>query len=547
MLLASCGSSGSSGPEATSEVADGVESGLPASPHPTRGGQLVYGLEAESDGGFCLPEAQLVTSGIQVARAFYDPLVVPDDEGDYVPYLAKSVDHDGSYRTWTITLRAGISFTDGTKLDATVVKNNLDAYRGEYPGRSSVLFQQVFANIASIEVRNELTLRVHTKEPWVAFPASLYGAGRVLIVGQKQLDAPTASCQRNLIGTGPFRFVSWEPNASLRGTRNTSYWQTAPDGEPYPYLDAVEFRPIPNSDARIAALQGGEINMMHTSTPADMSGTLRALRDNGAINLLVSTVQTESEYLIVNTSGTGGANPILSDASARRAIAQAIDKKAINDAANQGWPQLANGPFPPGVLGHLDDTGEPAHDPAAAKKTVAALKAKGASTKLRLLTGTSPAFVAVSAAEKRMLEAVGFEVTITTVDEARLVDEVLAGNYDLSSMRNQPGDDPDANEYWWRGGDNLLNFGRFSDDVIDENLQIGRTDPDPEVRKKAYETISRRFAEQQYNIYLWWAPWAIAEAANVHGILGPDLPDGQKATKRIVSGHPMLGIWIDQS
>ena len=57
--------------------------------------------------------------------------------------------------------------------------------------------------------------------------------------------------------------------------------------------------------------------------------------------------------------------------------------------------------------------------------------------------------------------------------------------------------------------------------------------------------MNRRFAEQQYNLYLWYAPWAVAEASNVHGILGPTLPDGAEPGRQLVSGHPLIGVWID--
>lgn len=527
-----------------------VESGLPDDAKPQRGGELVYGLEAESDGGFCLPEAQLAASGLEIVRALYDPLTVPDGDGGYSPYLAKSVDHDDSYKAWTITLRPGITFHDGSKLDATVVKNNLDAYRGQYDKRSSLLFSFVFKNISSVKVVNELTLRVSLKEAQVAFPAALYASGRVAIVAQAQLEAPgrgaagdgEASCEEKPIGTGPFEFVSWDRNVSLKAKRNENYWQKAPDGEAYPYLDAVEFRPMPNSDARVAALQQGDLNMMHTSTASDMSENLTTLRDEGEINLLISEERTETSYLMINTT----AGP-LADRSTRVAVAQAIDRQKLSELSNKGFATVADGPFAPEVLGHLDDPGFPGFDLAAAKKTVAAMKAADKDTELSLLTSSGPAAVRSAVIEQEMLEAAGFTIELVVANEADLIDQAINGEFELAAFRNQPGDDPDSNYHWWNGGGNPVNFGRFDDPVINENLKIGRTSPDRDKRRKAYETINRRFAEQVYNVYLWYAPWAVAEASNVHGILGPDLPEGGPPAPRLVTGHAVHGIWIDRS
>ena len=519
---------------------DPTESGLADAGRPERGGQLVYALEAEAEKGYCLPESELSISGMQVARAIYDTLTVPDAKGGYAPYLAKDVTHDATYKSWTITLRPGITFHDGSPLDAAVVKNNLDAYRGTYPGRSPLLFSFVFKNVESVEVVNELTLRVTTKIPWVAFPAALYSSGRLGIMAQQQLDDSAKDCAAKPIGTGPFSFVSWTPDVALRVKRNPTYWQKAPDGKPFPYLNAIEFRPMPNSDERVAALQQGEINMMHTSTSADMADNLVKLRDDGAINLMVSSDHTEVSYLLLNSTKTP-----LDTRTARLAIANAIDRTKLNQLANKGLPEVADGPFAPGVLGHLDDPKFPGFDLKAAKRAVAAMKQAGTNTHLSLLTSDGPVAVRQAQIERGMLEAAGLTVELDVESEAELISKVIGGDYDMASFRNQPGDDPDMDHIWWYGDNNPVNFGRFDDPVINQNLDRGRINPDRSVRQDAYEAINREFAKQVWNVWLWYAPWAVAEAANVHGILGPDLPGaGGPPPVRLVTGHSLLGIWI---
>src|SRR5690349_9850057 len=70
---------------------------------PVSGGSVTYGLEAETNGGYCLPEAQLAISGIQVTRTLYDTLAAPDEDGKIQPYLAKSITPNADYTEWTIT------------------------------------------------------------------------------------------------------------------------------------------------------------------------------------------------------------------------------------------------------------------------------------------------------------------------------------------------------------------------------------------------------------------------------------------------------------
>jgi peptide/nickel transport system substrate-binding protein len=539
-LLPGGGGDDEAGPKDEVTVA-AVESGLDQAGKPVRGGQLVYGLEAEVGAtGYCLPEAELAISGMQVARALYDTLTVPDEDGDYVPYLAKAIDHDDRYQEWTISLRPGVTVHDGSTLDAKVVKHNLDAYRGAYEGRSPLLFSFVLDNIDDVEVVNELTVRVTTKVPWVAFPAVLYASGRLGIMAQAQLDAGADACATKPIGTGPFSFVSWTRDQALKVRRYPKYWQKAPDGKPFPYLNAIEFRPVQNSDSRIAQLQQGELNMMHTSTSSDMAGALPALRDSGAINLLVSSEKAEVAYVMMNSK----VKP-LDDRNARLAIAHAIDREKLNEMSNKGFPEVAEGPFAPTVLGHLDDPGFPTYDLAKAKAEVAALKKAKKDTSLSLLTSAGPVAVRQAQIELEMLEAAGFEVTLEIETEADLIKRVIGGDYELAAFRNQPGEDPDMDYIWWYGKANPVNFGRFEDPVIDENLERGRTDPDPKVRKAAYEAINRQFAKQVWNVWLWHSPWAVAEASNVHGILGPELPGDQgPPSPRLVTGHSLLGVWI---
>ncbi len=105
---------------------------------PKEGGSITYGLEAETGGGWCPTSERLAASGIEVGAAIYDTLIVPNDKNEIVPYLAKSVDPNADYTQWTITLRDGIKFHDGTPLDADAVKANIDAWRkGSSTARST--------------------------------------------------------------------------------------------------------------------------------------------------------------------------------------------------------------------------------------------------------------------------------------------------------------------------------------------------------------------------------------------------------------------------
>ena len=529
------------------------ESGLEEAGEPERGGTLVYGLEADSAGGYCLPEGQLAISGMMVVRAVYDTLTVPNADGGYSPYLAKAVTPNDDYTQWDIELREGIKFHDGTDLDATVVKNNLDAYRGAYPAREPLLFVFVLQNIDTVEVVDDLTVRVTTKMPWVSFPAFLYSSSRLGIMGQAQLD-DEKSCDRNLIGTGPFEFESWTPNQKLVAKRNPDYWQIAPDGKPYPYADGIEFRPMPDGDIRVNAIQSGEVNVMHHSGTEDMAGTLRDLRDSGIVNMYVSEDQAEVSFIQLNHG-----RPPFDDIRMRRALAMGADRQAILNSLAAGVPTLANGPFAPDSIGYVEDPGFPAYDLEEAKKLVDEYVAEGNKAEFTISATPDPGVVRLAEVIQERSAAVGVKVTIVKREQAALINDAIGGEFEAMTFRNYPGGDPDTLHVWFYGMGNPVNFSRVEDEEMNALLDEGRTTADPAARAKIYQDLNRRMAELVVNVWAWYTPWAIVTGSKVHNVLGPPLPGdditepGKTTTEDpelqpnpgLATGHSLIGMWID--
>jgi len=506
---------------------------------PTYGGELVYGMEAANTDGWCLPEAQLAISGIQVARAIYDTLTVPNADGEYVPFLAESVEPNEDFTRWTITLRDGVTFHDGTALDATVVKNNLDAYRGAYPGRSPLLFLFVFANIAAVDVVDDLTLTVTTATPWPALPAYLYLSGRVGIMAQAQLDDP-ATCDRNLIGTGPFVFDEWEVADFLSATRNEDYWQVDASGNQLPYLDRVEFRTFTDATARSNALLSGELNGLHTNTAGEIA-TLAGDAEAGTVALAQSPARAEVTYLLFNAAKAPFDNRL-----AREAVALAVDREQMRETVYQGVMDLASGPFAPGVAGYLEDAGLPDHDPDRAEELVAQYEQEtGEPLAFTMTIVNFPDAQLVAQFVQEQLAEVGIEMSIVVVEQAAEISTALGDEWQALNWRNHPGDDPDTQYVWWYGGA-PTNFNKFDDPEINRLLDEGRVATDPAERRATYEELNRYFAEQLYNVWTVWTNWTVATAPEVRGIQGPELPDGSPPAEGFVDGHPVSGVWIAQ-
>ncbi len=528
LLAGACGGGDddAAGDDTTRTTADSGE--------PTPGGSVVYGLEAETSGGWCLPEAQLAIAGIQVARAVYDTLTLPNADGEYVPYLAKAVTPSATYDEWTIELREGVKFHDGTDLTAEVVKNNIDAYRGQYSNRSPLLFIFVYENIDTVEATGPLTVTVTTKTPWPAFPSYLYANGRMGIMGQAQLD-DAEHCGDNLVGTGPFVKADWQVNDHFTAERNPGYWN-----QPYPYLDSIEFRPISEPEQRVNSLEAGEVQMIQTNRALSIE-TLRGLADSGDVNLVEGTEYAEVAYMMMNAS-----KPPFDNILARQALAYAVDREVLRAVRTKNVLTNASGPFAPGAMGYLEDTDFPEHDLDKAMELVAQYEEETGSELAFTLTNNADAdSQETSQLWKEMAEAAGMKVELKTVDQAREIDDAIAGNFQGDLWRNHPGGDPDLQYVWWHSG-SPVNFNKFSDPEIDRLLEEGRVETDPAKRTAIYEDLNRRFAEQVWNVWSQWTLWVVASAPEVHGVLGPELPGGTAPFPGLSDGHQVTGIWVEQ-
>jgi peptide/nickel transport system substrate-binding protein len=555
MVAAACGGSGGGGGGGRT----GAQFDEPPTDEgtPQRGGKVTYGLEAETGGGWCLPNSQLAAGGIAVAGAIYDTLVVPASDGEggveYAPYLAESVEPNDTFTEWTIKVREGITFHDGTPLNADAVKGTLDAFRGLVEGIPAPLFGTiVLPPVTSVDVVDDLTVRVTTDVPWVAFDAALWSTGRLGIVAPAQLANPD-TCERNLIGTGPFRIVNcesadcgWVINDRFTAERNPDYWREDADGNQLPYLDEIEFRPVPAVAQRVNGLTGGELNLMHTTDGPSITN-LRRDAEAGRINLLESDFAAEISYSMLNVEV-----PPFNNKNARLAIAHALDPEEFIELTQDGVPTRAVQPFAPDNIAYTDpdELDFPRHNPDRAREFVDAYLEETGESELTftILTTNAPENLRLAQLVQSQAEAVGMSASIDQVDQTEIINTALGGNFNLNLWRNHPGGDPDTQRVWWysvthEGDPNFVNFSRIRDPEIDRLFDEGRSETDQARRAEIYREISQIFAEEVYNLWGWYTLWAFAAADDVHGLFPPELPDGEEAVI-IASVQPVVGLWI---
>jgi peptide/nickel transport system substrate-binding protein len=525
LVAAACGGGGSDNKTSSTSSGGSADEGKPVS-----GGKITYALEGGTT-NFCIPRSQLAISGILVVEAVYDTLTVPtNDPNVYAPYLAKSVTPNDDYTQWTIELRDGITFQDGTPLDAAAVKKNIDAWT------QGVLLGFVFKNIASTAVQGNSVI-VTTKVPWVAFPAYLWTTGRAGIAAPAQLDSP--DCDTKMIGTGPFKLDSFDPTTgNVSVSKNPNYWRKG-----LPYLDGINFIVQEESSQRWSGLEGGQFDITHGSGGNDLS---KAQAISGVQTTLEPKGRQEISQTLINVT-----RPPLNDVDARKAVALAVNRDKLNLIDQKGAARYANEVVDTDIMGYVDNPDFPAkQNVEEAKKLVAKVKAKNnGKFAFTIATTFDQSTQTLFKEVKRQLADVGIDVTLAPpVDQATLINQAIGGSTDAYGWRNYPGQDPDTLYVWFYGG-SVVNFNHVDDPVINDALDKGRSEPDPDKRKEYYETFVKRLSSQVVSWWTWYTQWFVAHKNNVQGIAGPNLPDDSGATgsekpvPMLAGIHQIVGHW----
>jgi peptide/nickel transport system substrate-binding protein len=518
-----------------------------AAAQPTSGGKVIWGIEADTSSPWRPAEMVCATSCYQVAGSVYDPLTVITDDGSWKPYLAESVLPNADNTVWTIKVRPGITFHDGTPLDGAAVVENLTR------AKNGFLTGTALADVTTIAINpsDPLAADVTVKRPWTSFP--LYLAGQIGMIASptwlKASDNDDA-LKAKPVGTGPFIFESYAPNESFKAKRNPSYWN-----KPYPYLDEIEFRPIPDALNRRDALKSGAVDVIHT----DNGQVITEFRDNKDFPQEEISNNAEVGYTLLHVTQVlpDGTKSPLQDQRVRCALANAWDQPTISQTIEQGVFPIADGPFAPGTPGYLKDNGFPQkQDMDKAKALIADYKKENPGPlNLSLATTQDETNLTIAQFQKQWWEEAGVDnVTLDQIDQANYIVTALLGNFQVFQWRNHSGFDLDNQYIWWHSssavpvGQLALNFGRIKDPQIDALLDKNRAETDPAKKQGYAEEVNKIFADQCYNLWGSWDIWGIAHKPTVHGVENFTLPDGK--TSQFGQGiagtfYPMT-LWTGQ-
>ena len=509
--LAACGSSSGSSTSTAAAGTPGVGTGTPVT-----GGSLTVGLVAEID-GFYPPSNHWDTNGFIYANTLYDPLMAIGADGTIQPYLCQSMTANATFDSWTMTLRPNVTFHDGSALTAAVVVSNYNELK------ASLLTGQALAQVTAVSATDPMTVVYTLAAPNPGFPAGLTSQ-LGYVVGQSMIDSvKSGNKSPTPVGTGPFVFQNWQPNDHFTATRNPHYWRTG-----LPYLDQITFRPIPDTIQRESTIKTGGVDMLQSTDPL----TIKRFEGQSGYQVVDTRTGVLGEptmaFIMLNTT-TAPTN----DINIRKALAMSLNQGTIQKIFGGGFAKPVNGLFLSDSP-YYSDPGYPAYDPAMAKQLVSQYTAQHGQPKITLVTITDPRLAQVVQIIQQMWKQVGFDVSISQIEQANLITEFITGEFQAATSYQFGAIDPDLNYVWWSTttvkpvGSIGLNFPRNSDPVIEQNMLTGRHSSDQATRVKAYQTVNSQLAKDLP--YVWLQQYLFSEVATsrVQNFANPTLPSGAK-------------------
>lgn len=417
---------------------------------------------------------------IPFQQAVYDTLVRQMPDGTFAPMLAKSWSFDDAKRALTLKLRDDVKFTDGSVLDSSVVKANIEHFRNANgPQKSTV------ASVASIDAPDATTVVLNLSQP---DPGLLFYLSNVAgyMASAKALSSPDLATVP--VGSGPYTL---EASSTVKGSqytfeRNPDYW-----GDKLPYKTIV-FKILPDANARLNALKSGQVS---SAVLGDAKSAAEAAKSG------LSLIGKSAGFAGMPLFDRGGTvTPALGDVRVRQAINYAIDRQGILDKILLGYGTATSQIFPEGFDAYQKDLDNAyPFDPEKAKKLLSeAGYAQGLTLELPTVSIYDPSLKAIIA---QQLSNVGITVKWTELPASDFLAALRSGKYSATYMNNLTASNDWATASFLLTPNAPFNPFKSTDATAGALLQTMRTGSDAE-KAEAAKKLNQHIVDQA-----WFAPF----------------------------------------
>ncbi|MGW9131916.1 ABC transporter substrate-binding protein [Streptomyces sp. NPDC055681] len=412
--------------------------------------------------------------GSPVANALFGTLVHNDSTtGKLVYDMAESLESDDNGTTWTLTLKPGIKFSDGTPLNAEAVRYNWERTKDPKVGSP---YATAAAAIKAFDVVDETTLKFALASPQANFPYSLVTNSFVWIASPASLKQGTAKFDENPIGAGPFVLKSWSRGGAIELVRNEHYYDA-----PKPYLDGITVTTVADPTQRVNSVLGGSADLVPASTVA-----ARVKAAESGLQVIPQPINGGTAIQLNTTKAP------FDNIRAREAVVKAIDVDVLNTALDQGKGDPIETLFTKGQTLYSDIKLRET-DNKRAQELFDELAAEGKPVEFTITAANNP-----DLGEAVQTQLRGFKnvtVKVEKVETSESSTRSLNGNYQALTT-GTPFVDPDSWASTWFYSKSPFYVGKPASAELDALITQARTISDPAERKAIWATFQKRIASE---------------------------------------------------
>ncbi len=501
---------------------------------PVRGGRLLASVRAEPRSFNRLVSRDFISEVVAVltqARLVRVNRATQQVE----PWLAERWTTSPDGRTFTLTLRPGLAWSDGEPFTSADVVFTIRAAHQLLAKGQLVVSLTVDGEPVQVEAPDPATVVVTLPRP---FGPGIRLLDNLWILPRHRLEAafaaggfaqawPVTTPPAEIVGMGPFRIVSYEPGQRLTFERNPHYWRRDDNGAALPYLDGVVLEIVPDQSAELVRLQSGAIDMTQNPLRAEDYAAARELERQGTLGVREVGVGLNPDLFFFNLRPTHWAKDPraawMPTAEFRKAISHAVDREAYANTVFLGAAVPIHGPVSPGNKDWFwPDLPRYQFNRATAQELLQGVglanrdadawleDAAGAEARFTMLTYRgNTALERGAQVLKESLEQVGVAVDVVPLETGALIERMLSGGFDaiFFNMVNTDTDPAMQRDFWLSSGSaHVWNIGQKSPATdwerrIDELMTAQAATADPAERTRLFRAALQVFAEQLPALY----------------------------------------------
>lgn len=476
-----------------------VEKVVTATPQPTpgpkRGGTLIWAWIDEVLG--LDPHKNTMHRTLRLYELVYSTMTRLAPDLSVQPELCESWEIKGD-TVYIFHLRKGVKFHNGEELTAEDVKFSYERILNPDTASPAKSFVEA---IQKIETPDQYTVVITLSRPSAAFLSNI-AHPNTSIVSKKV--ATTGDLAKDVVGTGAFKLAEWVPDNYMRLVRNPDFYIPG-----QPYLDAIEWRIIPDRATILAGLRTGQIDL--ADLDAKNAQLARASR-----TLIVDT----APMLTYTFLGFNCEREPFTDPRVRLALSYAVDRQAVIDAVLLGEGEIT-GPIPPSLKQWALPVSEYPNYTQDLDKAKALLAEAGYPNgfEFTIMTWQTPEGTAISQVLQDQLKAIGVQAKIEQLERGLWIANWKESKFDAFESGNSGSPDPDFMLYRTFHSEGATNVFKFKNEKVDQLLEKAQFTVDYKQRKAYYDELQRELVQSAPMVWLYVANQFRVHQQYVKGVI----------------------------